>query len=319
MKKFVSKRRRNNGSKRVKRKNIRSKRRNTISKRRRYTRTKKNKKLIGGVIEKIPLEKPITLTYDLKTHPSYPNLRDAVEAELEKSKEFEITEEIKDLPLDDKDQPSIIVADQIKVEKTGELYSVTVVKNFGEGQNFGFGGTVKVKISSIKLANVSNELLESLIIKTIYKNISDSLGNKHDKTPEDIKNIVCEHLLMFFNKFTKSCSNSTDVIILTQIQKIQKMTIEDLSNKAKELSAKLNEVTPITLFSLIKQFLCLEPIQFETTGGGGFKVFFTPVELAFCIFFGVFAFWLSGKENNEAFDLMVTSGEMLSEHIKFWK
>ena len=98
---------------------------------------------------------------------------------------------------------------------------------------------------------------------------------------------------MFFNKFTKSCSNSLEIEILKALGYIKNMTIEDLSKQAIKISEKLKkEDTSINLYSLIKQFLCLEPIQFKKSGGG-LRVFLTPFEFVGCIFFGV----LCGLEN----------------------
>jgi hypothetical protein len=335
MKKSVSKRSRNNGLKRIRRKNTRSKRRNTISKRRRYTRTKKykkNKKLIGGVIGKIRDDTTLTLTYDLNSQPFFPYLRDNVNAELKKY--GTISSEIKNLPLDDEDQPSIIVADHIKIEKTGletkklvkpgvdnieegkegEFYSVTVVGNFGESKK----GNNSKTLRSIKLANVPEDILKKLLIKSLI-NLSEKDSNKD----LELKNKVCEHLLMFFNKFTKSCSNSLEIEILKALDDVKNMTIEALSNHAIIISGKLKKDTSITLFSLIKQFLCLEPIQFKKSGGG-LRGFLTPFEFVGCIFFGVFALCFAGKESNNddkysPFKLMVKSMELLSEDIRFLK
>lgn len=307
MKKSVSKRK--NTYRSVRRKNNKTMRKNNRSVRRKNNRSRKNNKLIGG---------GYSITYDLVNDKK--SLKEKVLEEISKSggdnSDFETT--IGDLPLDDNNTPQEFTADQIKVEKTINEYSITVVKNrLGARDAFGFDPKDYTHLHSIKLANVNEQTLKELLMNALKKSIQTDLkksiqtdvvglpqpeeeegefgfrdnqpqpeeeerafgfgdnqpsegAHSHNKLIDLVssnKEQILESIMKFFNLFTKDCTNAQDLEIRKAINYLKGLKPEEFTKLAQG-TIKIKEETGIifndSLFGLLKQFLCLEPIPEKT-------------------------------------------------------
>ena len=171
MKKSISKRKNTFRSGRTKNNRTMRKRKNKTVKRKNNI-SRKNKKISGG--------DGYSITFDLINDKE--SLQKKVLEEISKrGGEEEFDTIVRDLPLNEENEPQEFKVDQFKdLENANGHYNITIVKNnLGTRYDFGFTAKSKQSLHSIRLLNVDKNKLQELFKKALIKFIKTDFEKKN--------------------------------------------------------------------------------------------------------------------------------------------
>ena len=201
MKKSISKRKNTFRSGRTKNNRTMRKRKNKTVKRKNNI-SRKNKKISGG--------DGYSITFDLINDKESLTLKEKVLEEISKrgGKEEEFDTIVRDLPLNEENEPQEFTVDQFKDLENAKngRYNITIVKNnLGTRYDFGFTAESKQSLHSIRLLNVDENTLQELFKKALIKFIKEELqeepfgfGDEND-IPSKFNEQINQSRMNFFN------------------------------------------------------------------------------------------------------------------------
>ena len=213
MKKSISKRKNTFRSGRTKNNRTMRKRKNKTVKRKNNI-SRKNKKISGG--------DGYSITFDLINDKESLTLKEKVLEEISKrgGKEEEFDTIVRDLPLNEENEPQEFKVDQFKdLENANGHYNITIVKNnLGTRYDFGFTAKSKQSLHSIRLLNVDKKTLQKLFKKALIKFIKEELqeepfgfGDEND-IPSKFNEQINQSRMDFFNILPVPNKNNNTII-----------------------------------------------------------------------------------------------------------